>query len=92
MSEPPSFRWLPGECRQGAEDPYRLWRLCILLRADIRVEGNAIKIAKTNSFIECFHDLHMILFKVKGVSLFIKLVPSLISWGVRPLSLRAVMM
>jgi len=30
--------------------------------ADIRVERNAIKIAKNDHFIECFHDLHTISF------------------------------
>jgi len=31
-----------------------------MLRVDIRVEGNAIKIAKDDPLIECLHDLHMI--------------------------------
>ena len=49
-----------------------------MLGAYIRVEGNAIKIAENDPFIKCLHDLHMISFQVKGVSLLIKLVPSLI--------------
>jgi len=33
-----------------------------MLGADIRIEGNAIKIIKNDSFIECLHDLCMISF------------------------------
>ena len=60
--EPPSLRWLSEECHQGVDDPNSLWRLFIMLGADIKVEGNTIKIAKNDAFIECLHDLHMISF------------------------------
>jgi len=33
-----------------------------MLRADIKVGGNVIKIAENDPFIECLHDLHMISF------------------------------
>jgi len=46
--EPLSFKWLLEECRQGVEDLYRLWGLCIMLKADVRVEENAIKIVKND--------------------------------------------
>ena len=44
------------------EDSYRLWGLCIMLRVDVKVDGNVIKIVKNDPFIECLHDLHMISF------------------------------
>ena len=31
-----------------------------MLGADIRIKGNAIKIGKKDSFIECLYDLHML--------------------------------
>jgi len=52
VGEPPSFRWLPEECRKGLDDPYRLWKLCVMHRADVRVKKNAINIAKNDLFIE----------------------------------------
>jgi len=49
-----------------------------MLEVDIRVGGNAIKIAENDPVIECIHDLPMILLKVKGVPLLIELVSALI--------------
>ena len=62
MSEALSFRWLPEECCQDVEDPYRVWGLCNVLEADARVEENTIKIVKNDPFVESLHDLHMISF------------------------------
>ena len=54
------------ECRQGVEDLYGLWGPCIMLMAAVRVEENAIKIVKNDPFIECLHDLHMIVLSEKS--------------------------
>ena len=66
MGKLSSFRRLPKGCCQG-EDLRESLRLCTMLRVDIRVGGNTIKIAENDYFIESLHDLHMISLEVKGV-------------------------